>query len=349
MYKYQLENSSNTPFNSKKKYKCPACNKSGRFTLYIDIETKDYLNHSVGICDRSDSCGFQYTPKQYFLDNNINTPIQNYITPVKSIPTTTSYINQTIVKATLKAYSSNKLVTFLKSIFDTETVNNLVSLYRIGTSKSFGGGSTVFWQVDADEKIRSGKIILYNERTGKRTKKINWVHSLLKLKEFSLTQCFFGEHLINLNSKPIAIVESEKTAIISSIYFPNYNWLASGSMQNLNIKKFNSLKGRNIILFPDTSTNGTAFNLWLKRSEELKELGVNCIVNDILEKNANNDEKESGCDLADYLLKYPINEFRSLNQKKIVTHKDRTLSKMIKSNSLISNLIETFDLYIEIN
>ncbi len=347
MYKYQLENSSNTPFNSKKKYKCPACNKSHRFTRYIDVETKNYLHHSVGICDRTDSCSYQYTPKQYFSDNNIVNPNFKRTPLGKKIQTPISYIEQNLLEATLKAYTTNKLVTFLKSIFDNETVNNLISLYKIGTSKSFGGGSTVFWQIDADNKIRSGKIILYNERTGKRTKKINWVHSLLKLKEFNLTQCFFGEHLIRQNSKPIAIVESEKTAIISSVYFPNYNWLASGSMQNLNIKKFNSLKGRNIILFPDTSTNGTAFNLWLKRSEELKELGVNCIVNDILEKNANNDEKKKGCDLADYLLKHPINEFRESNQKKIITQKDKTLSKMIKSNPVISNLIETFDLYLE--
>ena len=35
-----------------------------------------------------------------------------------------------------------------------------------------------------------------------------------------LKQCFFGEHLLREKTMPVAIVESEKTAIISSVYLP---------------------------------------------------------------------------------------------------------------------------------
>ena len=85
--------------------------------------------------------------------------------------------------------------------------------------------------------------MLYDGCTGKRIKQpynhITWVHSLLKqqLKEntskfldsdmlslfenFNLKQCLFGEHLLPANPlMQVAIVESEKTAIIASMFFP---------------------------------------------------------------------------------------------------------------------------------
>lgn len=42
-------------------------------------------------------------------------------------------------------------------------------LYHVGTSAKWGG-ATVFWQIDANEQVRSGKIILYNSETGHRVK-----------------------------------------------------------------------------------------------------------------------------------------------------------------------------------
>ena len=69
-----------------------------------------------------------------------------------------------------------------------------------------------------------------------------WAHSelirsgLLKT-DFNLNQCFFGEHLLLNNKKPVAVVESEKTAVIASICFPEFVWLAVGSKQNLNRKE----------------------------------------------------------------------------------------------------------------
>jgi hypothetical protein len=48
--------------------------------------------------------------------------------------------------------------------------------------------------------------MLYNANTGKRIKEpfnhATWVHSVLKLPEFNLQQCFFGEHLLQGNNLP---------------------------------------------------------------------------------------------------------------------------------------------------
>jgi hypothetical protein len=59
------------------------------------------------------------------------------------------------------------------------------------------------------------------------------------------------EHLLRDNTKMVAIVESEKTAIIASIYLPDMIWLACGGCGNLSLKLCEPLKGRKVVLFPD--------------------------------------------------------------------------------------------------
>jgi len=343
---FTLESQNNTPFQKKKKYYCPACKKNNKFTRYINQESKEYIDDNVGICDRADNCGFHYTPKQYFTDNNLNIPKTNWTPKKTNTPLPVSYIPLQILKSTLKKYESNNFVCYLNSIFDTEKVNSLITKYNLGTSKMWGGGSTIFWQVDSKSLIRSGKIILYNELTGSRTKNITWVHSLLKINNFNLNQCLFGEHLTNGNTKTIAIVESEKTAIISSVYFPNYVWLATGSLHNLNVDKLKKFKGRRIVLFPDTSLKGTAFNIWKNKSSDLVKFGVNCVVSDLLENNATDDEKSKGSDLADYLTKYKISDFLRQSTQRILNNNEIGLNKLKEANPSINKMIEMFDLYI---
>jgi hypothetical protein len=50
---------------------------------------------------------------------------------------------------------------------------------------------------------------------------------------------------------PVAIVESEKTAVIASGHNRSYIWLAAGSISNLSPKMCHVLKGRHVTLYPD--------------------------------------------------------------------------------------------------
>ena len=50
--------------------------------------------------------------------------------------------------------------------------------------------------------------------------------------------------------KTVALVESEKTAIICSAMMPQYLWLATGGKSQFN-SRLTVLKGRKIIAFPD--------------------------------------------------------------------------------------------------
>lgn len=294
------------------RYRCPSCQQRDKtFSLYIDTETGEHIHPSVGRCNRESNCGHHYTPKQYFQDNNISfdtpQPKAYKPRPVTPLPKPVSFIPVEVFKASLKAHETNHFVQFLINLFGVEVASQLVSRYFIATSKHWSG-ATVFWQIDTQGKVRTGKIMLYSPTTGKRVKEpfnhINWVHKALKQPEFKLKQCLFGEHLLIDKTKPVAIVESEKTAVIASVYLPQFIWVAVGSLTNLNAEKCSILKGRTVTLFPDL--NG--FDKWSSKAKELSHLAT-FTVSDLLERKATEAEKKQGFDLADYLIKYDYKVF----------------------------------------
>jgi hypothetical protein len=300
------------------RYRCPAtdCGKGKTFSLYIDKETGEHINPTVGRCNRESNCAHHYTPKQYFQDNNISfdtpQPKAYKPQPVAPQPKPVSFIPVDVFKASLNptAFETNYFVQFLINLFGVEVASQLVSRYFIATSKHWNG-ATVLWQIDTQGKVRTGKIMLYSPTTGKRVKEpfshINWVHKALKQPEFELRQCLFGEHLLIEKTKPVAIVESEKTAVIASVYLPQFVWVAVGSLTNLNAEKCSILKGRTVTLFPDL--NG--FEKWSSKAKELSHLAI-FTVSDLLERKATEAERKQGFDLADYLIKYDYKAFAPL-------------------------------------
>jgi hypothetical protein len=224
---------------------------------------------------------------------------------------------------TLGDYKQNAFVQFLLSLFpdDTEIVWQAVKRYFLGTFQ----GNAVFWQIDQSRQIRTGKLMLYNEQTGKRIAKTfisrndeeieikaNWVHSKLRKqgklkKDFNLRQCFFGEHLLSIEKeKSVAVVESEKTAVICSICFPEFVWLACGGKKNLKVESLKRFKQRHIILYPDAD----GFAEWREIARNIQMQGMNVKVSTLIKDYAADEQKEEGYDLADYL----INEQKEINR-----------------------------------
>ncbi|ADY51464.1 hypothetical protein Pedsa_0892 [Pseudopedobacter saltans DSM 12145] len=216
--------------------------------------------------------------------------------PAKELPV--SLIPKNIFIRSIRHYFHNNFYEWLNRHFAPESCFHAANQYFIGSSKHWNN-ATVFWQVDCDLSIRSGKIMLYNPETGKRIKEpynhINWVHKVLDLPDFNLKQCFFGEHLLNGNNKMVCIVESEKTAIVASIVYPDQVWLASGSLVNLTAERCEVLKGREVILFPDVG----AFPAWEEKAEYLNQVmpDTHFAVDQSL---ANYTQK--GFDLCDYII-----------------------------------------------
>lgn len=304
MHQYQLQRYSGLT----SRHRCPQCqNRRKTFSLYIDTQTNLPLNPSVGKCDREVKCGYHYKPKQYFADGGIWTKEQRTKTkeytpaPKKSLLLTPcSFIPTEVFRASLSRYEQNNLVEFLKLLFGDQVTCWLIKRYYIGTSKHWHG-ATVFWQVDINDRVRTGKIMLYNPTNAQRIKlpfnHITWVHTVLKLPDFELAQCFFGEHLLQQNSQPVAIVESEKTALIACAFMPAYTWIATGGLSNLTPQKCAVLQGRKVYLYPDVN----AFDAWQAKTNELK-LIANFVLFPLLEQIASPQHRAEGLDIADYLM-----------------------------------------------
>lgn len=306
-YRFTLE-----PYKGiRTRYRCPSCNHKAAFTHYIDTDTGEHIHPLVGICERLNNCGYHYPPKQYFQENGIvdDKSYQPTFKPKPILKKKPTFIPEEVFTSTLakSIFDNNNFIKYLIKLFGLEITKELIDKYLIGNSTHWNG-ATIFWQVDALGRVRAGKIMLYDPETGKRVKSpyrhINWAHRVLNLVDFELKQCLFGEHLLKDNKKPVAIVESEKTAIIASAYFPNFTWLASGSRNNLNAEICSVLKGRKITLFPDLD----CFKKWDEKAKALEHI-ASFTVSDLLERKASSFERIQGLDLADYLVRFDIKQF----------------------------------------
>jgi hypothetical protein len=295
--KYALEKYS----GAKSRFTCPDCNKPKEFTRYINVETNEYLDPLIGRCNREGNCGYHYTPKDYFRDHNLTD--DNYIInyqPTKTtyVPKVTSYISTPDLESTLANYEENKFIHFLKNNFPENKIKIAIESYFIGTMNNPWKGSTVFWQIDINGRIRTGKIMLYDSETGSRVKELyshlTWYHSIKKEQypDFNLGQCLFGEHLLQNVSKPVAIVESEKTAIICSLVYPDHLWLATGGVGNLKENTCKPLIDRTVILFPDSD----AVETWTTNQKTNKNLN-----NARISTMFSNKDISGGIDLADIM------------------------------------------------
>lgn len=319
MYKFSLDKTS-------KKFICPRCGKK-RFVRYVDSENKGYLEGNYGKCDRETSCKFHESPKQAY---------QSTLVPVQEIKREKSTIKYCAVIKSGTNYKSNNFIQFLRIYFSDEELKAAIKKYLIGTSNHWKG-ATVFWQINQNQEILTGKVMLYDLTTAKRVKKpynhITWIHKTLQIPNFELQQCLFGLHLINeFPTRTIALVEAEKTAIVMSLFLPDYLWLATGSKANFKKELLGPIKKFNIIAFPDKSE----YEDWHKKSKQLQLDGFTIQCSDYVEKK----NVLEGTDLADLY-------FDSKKPKVIEIKYTKTeieVNRLAKINPQILNLIKTFEL-----
>ena len=331
------------------RHTCPECKQKRCFSRYIDTEGKIQFPSYVGRCDHEQRCGYHYTPSDYFKDHpqereqpsEEKMPI--FIPRVAEQPKPISYIPSKIVQASMQHYEANNLFRFLSLKFGREQTMELMKRYHVGTSKHWHG-ATVFWQTDCKDKARTGKIILYNPQTGKRVKQpfchVTWVHAALHLTNFNLRQCFFGEHLLTSDkSKPVGLVESEKTALVCSVHLPHFTWVASGGKNGcLNEECLSILKGRTVSLFPDLG----ATDYWRSKIPMMRQLGIHAQLYDYLERAATDEQRKQGLDIADFLLDIETIEGK-LEQMKQTNQPISKLINLLQLQPVSESNVNTYD------
>jgi hypothetical protein len=334
------------------RHTCPECGQKQSFTLYLDCNTNEPIHRTVGKCNRESKCGYHYTPRQFFLDNP--SPLVETWHATTNIPNTTKQIAPPQPAGTIhfsfverSASYQSYFVRFLCEILTIEQMTSIGENYALGATKA---NEVIFWQIDIIGKVRTGKIMQYNPETGRRLKHesgaIDWVHNKLKKsgtipENFNLQQCFFGEHLLTIYpDKTVAIVESEKSALIASAVFPDLVWLGAGNIHGLSPEKCQVLKNRNIILFPDLN----AFDKWTEKANQIKKQ-CNCkiSVSTLLEDIATPEAKAKGLDVADFM----INQLRIKKPESVPVVQTRftpELQSMIDTNPALLILIDKLQL-----
>lgn len=176
------------------KLNCPQCGKARCFVKYVDenggIDFPDY----VGRCDHEQKCGYHYTPKNFFHDHPemmhkdkdkdyvrcgipFNRPIRE-TTDIKPLPPT--LISDELMRATLTHYNINPLYQYLCNSLGQEATDTVFRNYHVGTANKWNG-STVFWQIDKDNHVRTGKIMAYNPKNGRHRQKMSVTTILRRL------------------------------------------------------------------------------------------------------------------------------------------------------------------------
>jgi hypothetical protein len=325
-YRYQLQSYA----GPSSRITCPSCGKSRSFTRYVDTHTGELLPDCFGRCDRLVKCSFFHHPygsqSQGGAGDGLRTQRRNqaeastkqpYI--VFTPPQRLLILPQEVYKASMRHYERNQLVLLLRDHFGAATTTELCTRFRLGTSAHWPG-ACVFWLLDTQDQVLGGQVVLYDE-TGHTVKQphrhTTWPHIALArayrqrgeaqptwLTEYATygqkSPCLFGlpQLATEAADKPIALVESAKTAIVATPYLPEFIWLATMGLSYLTAERLSPLLGRRITLFPDAG----ALEQWQRKAVSLRDQGFNITVADTVERLATLAERKAGLDLADVLL-----------------------------------------------
>lgn len=233
-----------------------------------------------------------------------------------------------LYRASLGYYERNNLARLLREHFGWGVAGELLRRFHLGTS-AYWPGACVFWLIDEQGRVRGGQVVHFDE-TGHTVKvpqpgkadpkrRTSWVHIALAegyqrrhqqvpdwLTAYAASDnpkspCLFGLPQLATApaGQPVAIVESAKTAMLVTSYYPRYLWLATGSKYQLTPDRLEPLRGRRIVLFPDAG----AYDDWQTRATSLRELGFDVTISAEMEQVAAEDPTLRKGDLADVLLR----------------------------------------------
>lgn len=259
-------------------YRCFACDAKGDAVKFLmDHENMTFID------------AIRWLGKKYNIEVD-DVPLDWTPPPPRPTPPPlpTLYIPMSVVKART-SLENNTLAEWIRTginwdYVQRKRVDEVLTAYMVGFSMY---GHTIFWQIDQEGKVRTGKMMRYKP-DGHRDKTAPWnfdyIHAALfrdqRHPEYDDTkmevrQCLFGLHLLNRYKykdveQTVCIVESEKTALLMAIAYGNNAkqvWMACGGLGSLNIARLAPLIAdrRNIILYPDRD----GIEAWRQKAEQL--------------------------------------------------------------------------------
>jgi hypothetical protein len=312
-YRYILEKYSGRA----SRHTCPQCGGRHEFTRYVDAVTGEQLSPVVGKCNHESSCGYHYTPKQYFADNpevdrSDSERSSKHKAPasalrsevVAPIPKPISIIDRHYLERSMGLKSD--FAAWLSRYFSEETILRVTGDYSLGHTRD---GRVIFWQQDMENRIHTGQVMRHYPYTGKRVKgragAMDWIHAILKRRgelpeEFNLRQCLFGEHLLaRWTEASVVLVESAKNAVVGAALVPWFVWIATNGKAGFSTERCRALAGRKVIVIPDLD----AHTDWSAKAPTIaREVGCEIAVSDFLVRHCTAGHRDTGYDIADYII-----------------------------------------------
>ncbi|WP_026464408.1 DUF6371 domain-containing protein [Adhaeribacter aquaticus] len=272
---------------------CGKSNKDGKFSpIILDGQPAPAYGH----CH---SCGNNFFPNTLAKESTTNILLEPI--PKKAL----RFIETDLVKKTLKSYQINNFALWLQEKYPT-TADYLLQYFSIGTTRE---GGTIFWYQDYQGNYRKPKRIYY-KLDGHRVKSLeNEYRSkpspLIFKNDGGYEYCLYGEFQLATYAPTakVVMVESEKSAIIGHVHYPDFIWMATGGAVSLKKERATVLEGRKVMIMPDMHQTGREGALRMQAI--LKEVGCKTRILEI-DKN-----KETGDDIADILVnRLPSTKFK---------------------------------------
>ena len=214
---------------------CPSCGRRGKFSPYIDTTTmRPVDDRQCGRCNRLSNCGYHLPPRE--MQAPLLSPQGGKSAEPVLLPhgggwegAGASEFYEKMRRACEQSQPwGSHLVTWLRTQFPREQVAAALKRYRVGGTPD---GATLWWQIDTQGRVHTGKAMQYNPLTGHRVKEsgpplipprgedrgastppprgrvgggfpVNWAHRMRLYGEPSdlvVPQCLFGEHLVNVD------------------------------------------------------------------------------------------------------------------------------------------------------
>lgn len=261
-----------------RKYICPECGKK-TFTPYVDDDEQPADLEKYGRCDRENNCGFICYPK----GGDYVPSFDDLHRRREERPKVVTYLQPHIVSHTEndQARTKNPLFVFLcEATQAPDAVLSAWKRYHIGTDNK-NVSFSIFWQIDEVGRVRTGHFMQYNP-DGHRNKNNpysqTWAHRKLQRaglldEQADIEQCLFGLHLVNepeAEGKPVYLFESEKTALLASLFHADALCMATSGCGSFKADKLKALQGRNVVYFPDDDLAGGKWNP--STANDLKEI-----------------------------------------------------------------------------
>ena len=186
--------------------------------------------------------------------------------------------------------------------------------YTIGATEQ---GESIFWHINAENKITNGHIITMDSETGK-VYDDSWYY------QDGRPTCMFGEHLLGaFPSQTVALVTDELTAAVMSCFPTPYVWLATGKEQ-ATPSDLLPLVGKSVVVFPDKGE----YCKWQEMLQAVSNLQFH--ISDVIEK------AQGNC--------HNIAQMVLSQQPLRPTEEEAALMRMKDANPNIALLVDSLDL-----